>query len=172
MPSFDASMMDISVNIQELTPRETDIVQEAVRAAAQQAIETLIGNRAEGLPPGAASTLSERMRQKRIDRQESAERAKRLLLECLSEKQRLSYMLFDSFTVKARGLFGRKYRLSFRDSVMLLDRSGATAKRYCVQLNQDGDDFPEWDRLLAIKMMIETDEKLFLKIAIPVTSPQ
>lgn len=93
----------------------------------------------------------------------SYDRARELLLSCLNDEQRADYEMYGSFNVtKGRGVFERVYNIS-EDSphVTRIDRRWVL--QYCVLIPLA--DIPIPDLMLAIKMMVESDERRFLRTA-------
>lgn len=91
-----------------------------------------------------------------IEFEKASNRAKELLLSCLDSKQKRDFLNNDYFTVKAKS--GRKYRIT--RSLLFNVKCGGNS--YCAGPKQS---LPIYDRMLAQKCLLETDEKEFLRIA-------
>jgi hypothetical protein len=83
-------------------------------------------------------------------------RAKRLFLSKLSTKQRISWLRHRRFEVTA--VSGRRYTLLPYDTFNI--RSGGDA--FCIKVEGR---IPIYDKLLAQRLLIESDERLFLTLA-------
>jgi hypothetical protein len=89
------------------------------------------------------------------------ERSLRLLLRCLSAAQRAEFARSNAF--KVRGESGQQYRITYAttSNIEVLAPSGAVARRLCA--GPVGVPIPAV--LLAQKLMLETQESEFLRIA-------
>jgi hypothetical protein len=95
------------------------------------------------------------------ERQEAEARARRLLERNLSAEQRRTLAKSGFIDVRACG--GRVYRLARSGSVARLSEDGKyLTEQYCIVPTVA---MPPEDRLLALKLMLETDEEEFLKTA-------
>jgi roadblock/LC7 domain-containing protein len=87
-------------------------------------------------------------------------KAKRLLYSMLTDYQKRMYRKHKYFHVVSET--GKKYRLKHGDTMnVYLIEDGKPVKKYCIHPTN----VPVEDTLLAQKLMLETDEKAFLKIA-------
>lgn len=96
------------------------------------------------------------------ERQEASERATALLREHLDESQRSSYDLFKEFLVKCQS--GKVYRIKkgISGNVNLLNDDGVPIIQFCIHPDVS---VPAEDNMLAQKLLLETDEKGFCRIA-------
>lgn len=94
----------------------------------------------------------------------AAEKARALLKTSLSEGQLHSYVTTGSFPV--HGSQGGFFRVRPRNewTVHEMDEAGEVCARWCVVLTPLGA-YPVADQMLAMKLMIETDEGWFRDIA-------
>lgn len=109
----------------------------------------------------------QRVARQQGERQAADRKAEELLAEHLAPEQREQYRTNKSFEVvlKARfGLGSKRYRINhgWSGNVALLDKDGREVERYCIHHREL---IPVPDLLLAQKLMLETDEEQFLKIA-------
>lgn len=97
----------------------------------------------------------------RVKEHAAVARAEELLREHLNEEQRSSYDMFREFLCKAQS--GKTYRIrkGTSNNVFLLNDEGAEIMRFCI--HPQG--VPDGDAMLAQKLMLETDEKSFTRIA-------
>lgn len=88
-------------------------------------------------------------------------RAEKLLLESLNPEQRSDMLERGRFYLLTQS--GRRYRIDrhTHGNVKLVDEKGGLIEQYCAQPNG----IPADDAILAQKLMLETDEKAFLKVA-------
>lgn len=87
-------------------------------------------------------------------------RAKRLLYSCLTNYQKRTYRQNKWFHVTSNK--GRKYRISHGDTMNItLIEKGKPTKKYCIHPRN----VPVEDTMLAQKLLIETNEDQFLKVA-------
>lgn len=89
---------------------------------------------------------------------ESQARAKALLWSYLSNQQRDQLFLLNYFVVKG-SRSGKVYRIANAFQGNIIREDGHT---YCLVPEEP---MPQWDQLLAQKLMIETQEQRFLKLA-------
>jgi hypothetical protein len=97
------------------------------------------------------------------ERAEAEQRAERLLLDHLSERQRAEYRERRAFTViSADG--ERTYRIErgWSGNVKLIGPDGRECRRYCIHPRER---VPTEDCMLAQKLLIENDEPAFLRVA-------
>ena len=121
----------------------------AARTARQRALLRAL---AEGPAPCAASARA---------RAAAEERAWQLLQRTLSAEQARALQEELSFTVQAQS--GRVYRIAHDGRIYGLSRqTHGPTERFCLV---PATDLPRGDRLLAIKLMIETNEPGFLRTA-------
>lgn len=118
-------------------------------------------------PPETEAQRQERERRRREAHEQAAkaraeaeaanEKAKTLLLAMLTDKQKHDFHRHNRFTV--RGSKGGEYEIQtgYAGNV----RSGR--RRYCGHLPDAR--IPQFDHMLAQKLMIETDEEAFLAVA-------
>lgn len=96
---------------------------------------------------------------------EAKERAHELLLSALSREQQEEYLKSNFFRVRIVDKTGtiRTYRVDHgtHGNVRLIDEAGKILRRYCIQPNG----VPTEDAMLAQKLLLETDEEAFLRIA-------
>lgn len=97
------------------------------------------------------------------ERKEADARAEQLLLDSLNPAQRVMYEQAKKFIVEG-GETGTKYEIRHGRSVNIhrLDDSGKTVDRLCAHPVLD---VPDGDTMLAQKLMLETCERDFLRIA-------
>ncbi len=92
------------------------------------------------------------------------EKAERLLLSCLSKSQKEEYKNNSYFTVRGN-VTGKKYRINSCKQINIeeLDKLGNVTSKLCVVSNEY---VPMEDHMLSQKLLIETNEELFLQTAI------
>lgn len=95
-----------------------------------------------------------------IRRSKAVKKGRKLLLEVLTEAQKQEYARTKSFTVI--GANGRAYRLRKGGTTHELDESGLPILSHCIHLPYS---YIDEDTLVAVKMLLETDPREFLKIA-------
>lgn len=114
--------------------------------------------------------LQERLHQAQIaaeqameERKDADARAEQLLLDSLNLAQRVMYEQAEKFIVEGNET-GTKYEIRHGRSVNIhrLDDSGKTVDRLCAHPVLD---VPDGDTMLAQKLMLETCERDFLRIA-------
>lgn len=95
-------------------------------------------------------------------RKEAEARADKLLIENLTLQQRLDFEKTKSFMVKATS--GKRYRIRCgrMGNVDMINAKGFIEHRLCAH---PGVDVPNGDTMLAQKLMLEVDERAFLRIA-------
>lgn len=98
--------------------------------------------------------------QYRKDQAEASKKARRLLYEHLSPPQRKCLRERKFFDVPVGGKVYR-IRQGTHGNVRLLDARGHEQVSYCAQ----PDGVPDEDAMLAQKLMLETDERAFLRVA-------
>ncbi|MHC4237263.1 MAG: hypothetical protein ACYSSM_03255 [Planctomycetota bacterium] len=111
--------------------------------------------------------------EKRLFAETSKERARHLLSSMLSPEQREEFQEDDCFHLKViDGKSGeeRVYRIDqgFQGNVKLLGPDGRPIKSYCIHAKTTDDEgrrLPNEDHMLAQKLLLQTDEESFLKIA-------
>lgn len=131
-------------------------------------------SRVQVIPYNAPSTETEAQRQARLQREEQyrqeAEarkkeqeeanaRANELLESNLSDEQRRQLREIDAIIIN---LVSRQYRIRRDGAVHELDKDGKPVASYCIHPREN---FPPADIMLAKKLMLETDEGAFLRIA-------
>lgn len=86
-----------------------------------------------------------------------------MLLEHLSQEQREQYEEHEAFLAEAPS--GRRYLILYgmTSNVAELDENNRQIARYCIHARQRG--VPVEDVMLAQKLLIETNEEEFLRIA-------
>lgn len=91
-------------------------------------------------------------------------KAEKLLLSCLSKSQKEEYERNSCFTVKGN-ITGKRYRIhSFKQiNIEELDKLGNVMSKFCVVSSEY---VPTEDHMLSQKLLIETNEELFLQTAI------
>lgn len=89
---------------------------------------------------------------------ESQARAKAILWEHLNPEQREQLFLLDFFAVKG-SKSGKIYRIANASTGNVIREDGVT---YCLVPEEA---MPQWDQLLAQKLMIEDNEKRFIRLA-------
>lgn len=108
----------------------------------------------------------ERERRLRIEANEARSRAELLLRQHLTEQQvrQLEERKFFEIPVLSRDGATRRYRIrdGYAGNVDLLGADGKPKRRYCIHPK---DRLPNADAMLAQKLMLETNEELFLQIA-------
>lgn len=108
--------------------------------------------------------------QARADDARAEARARKLLRRHLTPKQRRQFTRNDWFEVIGN-VTGRTYRIECDSSCQnIVNRK--LERRYCIMLNENGDNesgdlyLPDSDHLLAQKLLIETNERVFLRRAV------
>lgn len=98
-----------------------------------------------------------------IERDAANKRAEKLLVENLSLKQAAEYAKSKHIIVHGRHA---RYRIRQGRSMNIdvIDRSGLVTGRLCAYPSHT---IPDCDTMLAQKLMLETDEDAFLRVAIP-----
>ncbi len=154
-----------------LTPeQETERqVQEAERRAERQALIAERRAREDELETRAQEGY-ERLRreheQRRIQQEQEAaeclERATTLLLGCLDDNQTEEYNTLKTFHVV--GASGRRYRIGYghAGNVAELDNEGKAIVKFCIHASIH---MPVPDTMLTQKLLLETNEEEFRKIA-------
>lgn len=104
--------------------------------------------------------LERRMR----ERQVASVKAKELLLSCLDESQRWQLEAHDFFDVRSQS--GRIFRIHSDWSLNITEIGafGKTKGWYCI-IRAGNEDVPLYDQMLMQKLMIEANEKEFLRTA-------
>lgn len=110
----------------------------------------------------AAAESTARLLEAERKRAEAEARAEQLLIENLSLVQRLEYAQTRSFVVD--GHAGRRFRIRHGRSgnVDLVGPDGRISERLCAHPNEM---VPNADTMLAQKLMLDSDEALFLRVA-------
>lgn len=113
-----------------------------------------------------ASEIAAREERLRIRREEEAAakaKAEQLLLEHLDENQKEEYRNVRAFkVVSADGQRVYKIREGWAGNVDLVSPEGKVLKRYCIHPDIA---CPVQDNMLAQKLLLETDEQAFIRIA-------
>lgn len=111
-----------------------------------------------------AGSFGNDIRQKSFNK-EADDKARLLLLSVLSDEQKAELKEHDRVT--ARGASGRLYRLNrkWAGGIMALDKRGDAIAELCLVENVNKQEIPIDDLLVARKLMIESCEEDFLKIA-------
>jgi hypothetical protein len=108
----------------------------------------------------------ENLRKEAAERKLAEEKAKKLLEECLTPVQKRAFRRWGVIPVVAKS--GKFYRIETgrQGNIVEMEKRKAVA-RYCVHPGRDprGGIVPTFDVMLAQKLLIETDEKRFLKLA-------
>ena len=96
-----------------------------------------------------------------FDRRQAHERALSLLVRCLTPAQRAEFKASNAFRV--RGESGQRYKITYGNTanVEVLSQSGAVLRQLCAGPL----DVPTPALMLAQKLMLETEESEFLRIA-------
>jgi len=106
----------------------------------------------------------ERDAQARARQAEADEKAERLLLSCLTAEQRMTWRTRKCFYVVP--ISGRRYRIDgnggYAGNVKLVDQNDRVLSSFCIHLQYG---IPLCDHLLAQKLMLEADERTFVRIA-------
>lgn len=91
-------------------------------------------------------------------------KAEKLLLSCLSKKQKSEYSEYSYFTVRGN-ITGKSYRIHPDKQINIeeIDSVGRVVGRLCVV---SAEYVPIEDHMLSQKLLIETNEELFLQTAI------
>jgi len=152
------------------TTQVTSAISTIVRGAAGQVLGYSVP-----LPPRPRVSPEERARREGLERlareQETRrhqerraadERAERLLLSSLTPEQRDDYKRRACFYLYTKS--GKRYRIErgWSGNVHLVDDTGKPLHRYCAH---PAIHVPEPDNMLAQKLMLETDEPAFLRVA-------
>lgn len=108
-----------------------------------------------------AEESAKRAEAERLRREAAEARAEALLLEHLSEEQRADYRKHRHFVVHGRRA---RYRIRYGRSgnVDVVNRDGRISHRYCAHPEEC---VPNPDTMLAQKLMLESDEDAFARIA-------
>ncbi len=101
-------------------------------------------------------------KQRRQAQEQADDRATRLLLQHLTPVQRDAFLAHKRFDVVARSGTVYRLRLGWAGNVEALDETGTPVRRYCIHPNVL---VPQADNLLCQKLLLETSEERFLKIA-------
>jgi len=118
---------------------------------------------------GYGSVESEEERVVRLEKEkivlqemkEKEERAEKILLSVLDEKQKETWKAEKRFEVVVKG---KIYRIKKRERVQLLDEKGKVKTAYCIHPDSSHA-LPSEDIVLTQKLLLESDEEAFLKIA-------
>ena len=113
----------------------------------------------------AGSTDQRRQEKEREGRQAAIKKAEALFLSCLTEKQREQFSKDKTFKVTGSG--GKnKYLIDCRSMVenVYLTKWGKPVIAYCAGPWRTN---ISWDFHLAQKLILESDEAAFLKVAVP-----
>jgi hypothetical protein len=96
-----------------------------------------------------------------LDRQKADQRAKELMMNCLSPEQRDEYERHKRFHVITPS--GKKYRINkgTHGNIALLGENDRVLEKLCVQ----PEGIPKYDAMLAQKLWLETDEEKVRKVA-------
>jgi hypothetical protein len=95
--------------------------------------------------------------------EEARRKARELLLEHLSDEQRDAFERDGHFDVHVHTADGvHRYRVKHYYGVSRVDESGRVLRRYCIHPPSD---YPEEDCALSQKILLETDEAEFLRVA-------
>jgi hypothetical protein len=107
-----------------------------------------------------AKAYQEQQKKEQAERDRAKRRARRLLTSNLTKEQHESLEKFGFFEVVVEG---KTYRIrqGTHGNVRLLGADGKESKSFCIQPNG----VPDEDAMLAQKLMLETDEASFLRIA-------
>ena len=110
----------------------------------------------------AQAEQAARDEQRRREQQEAQERAERLLRECLDAIQQAALDAERAFLVEVKS--GRRYRIKRGQAgnVFELDQAGREVSRFCIHPTEF---VPDPDVMLAQKLLLETDEAAFRRIA-------
>ena len=108
--------------------------------------------------------LLEQQRQEQLIEQAVERRAKELLESCLSFQQLSDFLIHRRFDVKG-SLGVHTYRIDNVGNVRRLNIEGRSDISYCIHPDRYRHPVPTYDLILAKKLMIETDETLFLDTA-------
>jgi hypothetical protein len=107
-----------------------------------------------------------RAEQRALEEKEAKEKAEQLLLDHLNQNQvkTLKEKSFFDLDVISKDGSSRKYRIrrGRAGNVNLLGPNGKPVKSYCIHPNVI---CPDQDTMLAQKLMLETNEEEFLKVA-------
>ena len=104
--------------------------------------------------------VTERVRTQHRERAVVERRGRELLLAHLDEEQRADFEETGSFVVRVGP---RRYRIERgRVANVLCAEEGFRNRRYCIHPREN---VPSGDHMLAQKLMLETDEETFLRIA-------
>lgn len=107
-----------------------------------------------------AASRAQEAQEREATRAMASKRAKRLLAECLTAKQRRALKREDAFRVQ---IGERQYRIKrgYAGNVELVE-GDRVRERYCIHPPQD---IPDEDTMLAQKLLLEADEAAFLRVA-------
>ena len=96
-----------------------------------------------------------------FERRRAHERSLNLLVRCLTPAQRAEFKASNAF--KVRGESGQRYRITYGTTanVEVLSQSGRVVRQLCAGPL----DVPTPALMLAQKLMLETEESAFLRIA-------
>lgn len=95
-----------------------------------------------------------------IRRKKAIKKGRRLLMDVLTDEQKREYARTRSFTVN--GANGRRFLLRKSGTTHELDESGLAIYSHCIHLPYS---YIDEDTLVAVKLLLETDVKSFLRIA-------
>lgn len=95
-------------------------------------------------------------------RLEAEARAEKLLVENLSLQQRLQYEKEKMFVVNGKSGYRYRIRKGRVANVDMIDRSGKIEHRLCAH---PSDAVPDYDTMLAQKLLLEDDEQRFIAVA-------
>jgi HAMP domain-containing protein len=95
-----------------------------------------------------------------IRRKKALKKGRKLLMEVLTETQKMEYARTKSFTVC--GADGKVYKLRKGGTTHQIDDSGLAVLSHCIHLPYS---YIDEDTLVAVKLLLETDPTTFLKIA-------
>ena len=106
--------------------------------------------------------VANRRRSRELRKRIAARRARRLLMECLSPEQREDLERANRFRVHLPS--GRVYEVAkgYAGNVYLLDVAGRRRTRFCIH---GPSSLPDEDHMLAQKLLLETDEEEFCRVA-------
>jgi hypothetical protein len=104
----------------------------------------------------------ERQRRQQQETAEAEAKAERLLLSCLTPEQRETYQRRSCFYLYTRE--GRKYRIDkgWAGNVKLVDETDQVLSSFCIHPSIT---VPYADNMLGQKLMLEADEKTFMRVA-------
>lgn len=111
----------------------------------------------------AAAHRVEEQRRTEEEQRVARARAEELLLDNLTDEQQADYQETQSFRViSADGERVYRVKRGWSGNVELIRPDGRVAARYCIHPREW---VPEQDNMLAQKLLLETDEQAFLRIA-------